>query len=96
MRVKKFVKRIPRVNPPSWGVKTVEEKTVETPKKNNAKNKKEEDMTTEQIEKAEALAQDVNAQSKNVKIIKKEKGLIERTESQKVILEEDNRQLLND
>lgn len=33
---------------------------------------------------------------KKVKIIKKDKGLIERAESSKTILTEDNRQLLND
>lgn len=33
---------------------------------------------------------------KKVKIIKKDRGLIERAESSKTILTEDNRQLLND
>lgn len=34
--------------------------------------------------------------SSNKKILKKERGLIERTESSKMILSEDNRLLLND
>jgi len=52
-------------------------------------------MKLEEIAKAEELVNSIN-KPENVKIIKKEKGLIERTESQKVILAEDNRQILND
>jgi len=36
------------------------------------------------------------AKSNEVKIVKKDKGLIERTESSKIVLTEDNRQVLND
>jgi len=79
--------------------KTVEPAVVETPKsvtkKSSKKNKEEKEsevMTTEQIERAEALAQDIN----RVKVLKKDKGLIERTESSKIILTEDNRQVLTD
>ena len=32
----------------------------------------------------------------HVKVVKKDKGLIERTESSKIVLTEDNRQVLND
>ena len=78
---------------------TVEPVVVETPKpvtkKSNKKNKEEKEsevMTTEQIDRAEALAQDI----KRVKVLKKDKGLIERTESSKIILTEDNRQVLTD
>lgn len=70
----------------------VEKKTA--PKKNN-KQKKEEDMTLEGIERAEALAQNLDA-PKEVKVVKKDRGLIERTESSKIVLTEDNRQVLND
>ena len=63
-------------------------------KKNN-KKKNEEDMTLEGIERAEALAQNLNA-PKEVKVVKKDRGLIERTESSKIVLTEDNRQVLND
>lgn len=64
------------------------------PRKNN-KAKKEEDMTLEGIERAEALAQNLDA-PKEVKVVKKDRGLIERTESSKIVLTEDNRQVLND
>lgn len=62
--------------------------------KNNKKNKKEkENMTNEEkIQEIENIILD----EKPVKKIKKEKGLIERTESSKTILTEDNKQLLMD
>jgi hypothetical protein len=51
-------------------------------------------MTTE--EKI-ALAQEaLGVQGATVKRVKKDKGLIERTESSKTILTEDNKELLND
>lgn len=65
-----------------------------TAKRNN-KKKNDEDMTLEGIEKAQALAQNLEA-PKDVKIVKKDRGLIERTESSKIVLTEDNRQVLND
>lgn len=44
-----------------------------------------------------AMAQEVMAgQNHNTKRLKKDKGLIERTESSKTILTEDNKELLND
>lgn len=46
----------------------------------------------EKIDAAEAIISDV----KPTKRVKKDKGLIERTESSKVILTEDNQQLLLD
>ena len=52
-------------------------------------------MTLEGIERAEALAQNLS-NPQEVKVIKKDKGLIERTESSKIVLTEDNRQVLND
>lgn len=71
---------------------------VEKPKtdaiKKNKRTKKENNMMSEQIEKAEFLAQNLNNDS--VKVVKKDRGLIERTESSKIILTEDNRQVLND
>ena len=48
-------------------------------------------------EKIQAAEEIINAMNpKEVKIVKKDKGLIERTESSKIILTEDNRQVLND
>lgn len=68
----------------------VEEKTT----KNNKKKSKKDmaTITEEQIATAELMANGLE----NKKVIKKDKGLIERTESSKIILTEDNRQLLND
>ena len=50
-------------------------------------------MDAEKIRKAEELS---GVDPSMVKVLKKEKGLIERTESSKIILTEDNRQVLND
>jgi hypothetical protein len=66
---------------------------------NNTQKKENVVMNTkEKIEKAaEILAQQNDNREKSFKKIKKEKGLIERTESSKTILiEEDNRELLKD
>lgn len=51
-------------------------------------------MNTDNINAMEELLNNIN--SGNVKFVKKDKGLIERTESSKIILTEDNRQVLND
>jgi hypothetical protein len=56
-------------------------------------NKKENKKDMDKISMAEAI---INDESKAVKRIKKDKGLIERTESSKTILTEDNKQLLVD
>lgn len=75
-------------------VHTEEPSGKNTPKRENKKTKKSSDMlTNEQIENAEAI---VNAMEPEVKVVKKDRGLIERTESSKIILTEDNRQVLND
>ena len=61
--------------------------------KDNNKIKKKAVMTTD--EKV-AMAQNVLTPASNTKRIKKDKGLIERTESSKTILTEDNKELLVD
>ena len=65
-------------------------------KEENKKKVNEEVMTTsEKI----AMAQNVLSgtdQPASVKRVKRDKGLIERTESSKTILTEDNKELLND
>lgn len=61
--------------------------------KNN--EKKTEDKMDERISKAEEIMNNMKA-AKHVKVVKKDKGLIERTESSKIVLTEDNRQVLND
>ena len=76
---------------------TVQEDVVETkpeavPAKNNKEKKIEENMDIDQIEK---LASELTPEQ-TTKKIKKDKGLIERTESSKIMITEDNKQLLND
>ena len=63
-------------------------------KKNKRNKKNEEDMNNfERLAVAEAT---IESMQPGVKVVKKDKGLIERTESSKIILTEDNRQVLND
>ena len=78
-------------------ITTVEEikekpKTEKKSAKNNERKNYKKMMTEEQIASAENMANVLS----DTKVIKKDKGLIERTESSKIILTEDNRQLLND
>ena len=73
---------------------TVEEqpkKTTEKPKEENKKVNEKVMTTSEKI----AMAQDV-LNNVPTKRIKRDKGLIERAESAKTILTEDNKELLND
>ena len=102
MAVKQIYKRIKKVNPPQK-VKIVpvvfkeeikEDKIEDDAIIENKKTKKNKTMKLEEIAKAEELVNDIN--KSNVKIIKKDRGLIERTEAKKVILTEDNRQVLTD
>ena len=71
---------------------TAEDKVVEA-KKNNTRKKKEE--MNEKVNKAEEIMNNMLA-ADNVKVLKKDRGLIERTESSKIVLTEDHRQVLND
>lgn len=61
-------------------------------KKNNIEENKTVMTTDEKIK----MAQDVLSGNASTKKIKKDKGLIERAESTKTILTEDNKELLND
>lgn len=61
--------------------------------KNNSKKLNEE--MDERVNKAEEIMNNMKA-ANHVKVVKKDKGLIERTESSKIVLTEDNRQVLND
>ena len=65
-------------------------KASESKKNNEKKNNK---VMDNRIKMAEEI---INDTPKAVKRIKKDKGLIERTESSKTILTEDNKQLLVD
>ena len=62
---------------------------------NNVKENKQVMTTSEKIAMAQSVLND-NIQAAPVKRVKKDKGLIERTESSKTILTEDNKELLND
>jgi len=69
-------------------------KPAKNVKQNNKKSKKEEDMNIdEQISAAEVVLDEIERPKK---VVKKDRGLIERCESSKIILTEDNRQVLND
>jgi len=61
--------------------------------KNKRTKKSSEMITNEQIAAAEEVMDMI---APEVKVVKKDRGLIERTESSKIILTEDNRQVLND
>ena len=67
-----------------------EPKAEPAPKKKNNEDKNNEAMDIEQIEK---LASELTPEQ-TTKKIKKDKGLIERTESSKIMITEDNKQLL--
>lgn len=70
----------------------VETKPKAAPVNKNKEEKIEKDMDIDQIEK---LASELTPEQ-TTKKIKKDKGLIERTESSKIMITEDNKQLLKD
>jgi hypothetical protein len=67
-------------------------------KTNVKENKIEENKSVMTTSEKIAMAQNVlnGSEPATVKRVKKDKGLIERTESSKTILTEDNKELLND
>lgn len=67
---------------------------VASGKKENNKKVKKEEKVMDKISMAENIIND--APAREVKKLKKDKGLIERTESSKMIITEDNKQLLVD
>ena len=62
--------------------------------KKNKKEKKQETMDFN--DKMKQVEETLVEMEPKVKVVKSDKGLIERTESSKIVLTEDNRQLLND
>lgn len=62
--------------------------------KNNT-DKKEENMADERLKKIEQIT-GTKAPKRRVKVEKKDKGLIERTEDSTILLTEENKMLLND
>ena len=96
---------------PSMQIKEVEEKpkevevkpiVTETPNnvQKNVEQKKKEinknEAKTKDMDKISMAEQIINDTPRDIKRLKKDKGLIERTESSKTILTEDNKQLLVD
>jgi len=63
---------------------------------NNKKVNEEVMTTSEKIAMAQSVLNNTDKSAPSVKRVKKDKGLIERTESSKTILTEDNKELLND
>ena len=61
--------------------------------KNNKKKQKDDMIDRSQISTIEDAVKNMQPE---VKVVKKDRGLIERTESSKIIITEDNRQVLND
>jgi len=95
-----FIKQVikyKRTNIPVKMTNQLDKKAIEAKEnvaeKNNSK-KLNEDMD-EKVNRAEEIMNNMKA-ANHVKVVKKDKGLIERTESSKIVLTEDNRQVLND
>lgn len=98
----RFIIKHPRTE--NYAVATSKKPTmIETPlvkeevkesvvKKNNTKKKSNKNMDIDQIEK---LASELTPEE-TTKKIKRDRGLIERTESSKIKITEDNKQLLTD
>lgn len=88
--------RKPKINISSNRVKEISKKEESNPtlvaNENNNVVKEQVMTTNEKI----AMAQNVLDGANATKRIKRDKGLIERTESSKTILTEDNKELLND
>ena len=63
---------------------------------NNEKVNEEVMTTSEKIAMAQSVLNNTDKSAPSVRRVKKDKGLIERTESSKTILTEDNKELLND
>ncbi len=71
--------------------------TPQLKKSSGNKNKIDENKSVMTTDEKVAMAQSVlDGDAQKPKRIKKDKGLIERTESSKTILTEDNKELLND
>ena len=95
--VKKAQERKPSARLVRMVPNTVSEIKPEEPQKNKIAKKKENMMNPqEKAARIEEILQNQEENEGRVKRVKKDKGLIERTESSKVILTEDNKQLLND
>ena len=74
--------------------KTPNTKVKEVVKNNNVEEKVENMNMSENIAQAQEMAETLNTTV--VRRVKKEKGLMEKATTDKVVLMEDNRQVLND
>jgi hypothetical protein len=101
MRPRFFIKRFPKPIKNNYiNVEEIVKEDITTEEisqdKKNKKNKKKDNMDTEMTNKLKQAEATLNNMEREVKVVKSDKGLIERTESSKIILAEDNRQLLVD
>lgn len=83
---------------PTEEVKAVEENVVSEANEavtENKEIKEEENMSDEKLEKIESIV-GAKVPKRKVKVEKKEKGLIERTDNSTILITEDNKMLLND
>ena len=101
---KKYVRQFPNsivkhiIQPKVDKKETIEEnKVIEEDKevKENKEVKKDKEMADERLEKIEKIIGS-KAPKRKVKVEKKDKGLIERTENSTILLTEDNKMVLND
>ena len=76
-------------------VREMVEEVVKAPKPEKNKSVKN-SKKMKSVDKIEAAEMAIEAMEPKVKVVKKDRGLIERVESSKIILTEDNRQMLND
>lgn len=94
---KKVVKPIKRQMVLSYRVKEIETIENSSPTNENNEEKTIDAMDTqEKIAIANEILGQTAQNADKVKKIRKDKGLIERTESSKIVLTEDNRELLKD
>lgn len=101
---KKYVRQFPNsivkhiIQPKVDKKETIEEnKVIEEDKviKEDKELKKDKKMADERLEKIEKIIGS-KAPKRKVKVEKKDKGLIERTENSTILLTEDNKMVLND
>lgn len=85
-------KTVDTVPEPVMAMPQVDDEVIEN-KKNNKKKNKKDMFDKERINDIEAVVEQLQPE---VKVVKADRGLIERTESSKIIITEDNRQVLND
>ena len=101
--IKKFPKNknicttVPEINNEEISTQNTPEDIVKNETLEVKKNKKQKNQETMNFnDKIKQVEETLVSMEPEVKVVKRDKGLIERTESSKIILAEDNRQLLID